>query len=82
MCFEKYYRNKFKWGLVLKVFSKEIQLCNRNLNLMDGLRTTTFLSLESFPSAIGAEGQYRLLCNITNVWLAVLNSLHKSMLEK
>ena len=42
MCFEKYHQNIFKWGLVLKVFSKEIQLCNRNLNLMDDLRITTF----------------------------------------
>jgi len=35
MSFEKYYRNIFKWGLVLKIFSKDVQLCSRNLNLMD-----------------------------------------------
>lgn len=46
MCFEKYRRNKFKWGLVLKISSKEIQLCNRNLNLIYGLRTINFLSFE------------------------------------
>ena len=46
MCFEKYRRNIFKWGLVLKVSSKEIQLCNWNLNLIYGLRTTIFLSFE------------------------------------
>ena len=46
MCFEKYRRNIFKWGLVLKVSSKEIQLCNRNLNMMDDLRTTIFLVLK------------------------------------
>ena len=46
MCFEKYRRNIFKCGLVLKVSSKEIQLCNRNLNMMDDLRTTIFLVLK------------------------------------
>jgi len=64
MCFEKYYRNIFKWDLVLKISSKEIQLCNQNLYLMDGLRTTTFLVLKLFACATVptvVAGQLRLL---------------------
>ena len=39
MYFENYRRNIFKWGLILKVSSKEIYLCNRILILMLGVET-------------------------------------------
>ena len=47
MCLlKRYCRNICKWDLIFKVSSEKIQLCNRNLNLIDGLKTTTFLSFE------------------------------------
>ena len=73
-----YCRNIFKWGLVLKISSKEIQLCNRNLYLMDDLRTTTFFSFKIAcmchrPAVV--EGQFKLSYNSANVRPSVINSL-------
>ena len=66
------------WSLVLKVSSKEIQLCNRNLYLMDGLTTTTFFSFKIAcmchrPAVV--EGQFRLPYNSANVRPSVMKSL-------
>lgn len=65
---------------VWKVSSKDIQLCNQNQNLIDNLRTTTFLSFEiaylrPWPNILNTDGKLKLPCNSANVGPAGIKSL-------
>ena len=78
MGIEKYYRNIFKWDLVLKISSKKVQLCSRNLNLMDRLRTTIFFSFKivcMWRYTVVVKGEFSLPYNSANVRSAVIKSI-------